>query len=210
MKCSLGTGPSTQFLVLMQRAITLEKTLILGKSEGRRRGWQRMRWLDSITDSLDMSLSKLREMVNDRDGWHAAVHGVMKSQTQLSDWTTTELLSCLSCFCLGIRTLPMDQGGPLCLPYPACLLSFSLSPTQINWNRWISADYPLLQLTHKPRHFYTTPLLLLPHALFILPLFCSQFFLTLMFPEASQAEQFAYLLIQLPFLTREPCSSSWP
>ena len=81
------------FGYLMQKADSLEKTQMLGKIEGRRiSGWQRMRWLDGITDSMDMNLSKLRDIVKDRDIWCAAVHGDKKSWTQLSDFITTTSL----------------------------------------------------------------------------------------------------------------------
>ena len=105
----------------MRSADSLEKTLMLGKIEGRRRGWQRMRRLGDITNSMDMSLSKLQEIVKNREAWHTSVHGVAKSWTRLRDWTTTTL-----CY------------GPNCVPTKFMWWSPSLHYLRM----WVFGDNP--------------------------------------------------------------------
>ena len=136
---------------LMRRADSLEKTLMLGKTEGRRRrGRQRTRWLDGIIDSMDMSLSKLQEMVRDREAWRAAGHGVTNSQTRLSDWTTITWMSVVAPSHLSKVQAPHQEY--LAPPHASILLySFLLFCTH-----QISYVVPFIPQRHAPFSFQVT------------------------------------------------------
>ena len=153
---------------LMRRADSLKKTLMLGKIEGRRRrGWQRMRWLDSITDSVDMNLRKLQEMVKDREAWRDAVRGVTKSQTWLRHWTNNNkasdvvlkppYLSPEFCFTRS-RTLPEPTSVCCHLILASCHLHQNIKGAPMQYAQTLSVCTQIIPFhtSEKNRSSYTT------------------------------------------------------